>query len=180
MGYLKGHFLVSNSTLKEKSFNESVVFIIEHNEEGAFGLVVNQLEDIEYIEIMPDTLKKGGFYKVYKGGPVRQEILFILYDSPLHRDLGEEIIPNVFLGTSIELVEILANENLPYHIYHGYAGWSPGQLESELEIKTWMVMPARKEMIFHSNPEIVWREALLYNGGIFSYFAKNIKDPFLN
>jgi hypothetical protein len=41
-------------------------------------------------------------------------------------------------------------------------------------------MPARKDMIFHENPEIVWREALYFNGGIYSYFARNIKDPFLN
>ncbi|MDH4261603.1 MAG: YqgE/AlgH family protein [Spirochaetia bacterium] len=180
MDFLKGFFLISNSTLKEKSFNESVIFIVEHNEEGAFGLVVNQLEEIKYLDQMPEVIKKGELFKVYRGGPVREEILFILYNSRLHSGFGEEIIPDVFLGTSIELIEILAEENLPYHIYHGYAGWAPGQLESELEAKTWMVMPAQKEMIFHSNPEIVWREALLYNGGIFSYFAKNIKDPFLN
>jgi putative transcriptional regulator len=180
MDFLKGFFLISNSTLKEKNFNESVIFVIEHNEEGAFGLVVNQPEEMEYLELMPETVKKGGLFKVFKGGPVRQEILFVLYNSYKHHELGEEIIPGVFLGTSIELIEILANENLPYHIYHGYAGWAPGQLESELEAKTWMVMGARKDMIFHSNPEIVWREALLYNGGIFSYFARNIKDPFLN
>jgi putative transcriptional regulator len=180
MDFLKGFFLISNSILKEKSFNESVIFVIEHNEEGAFGLVVNQPENVEYLEFMPEIVKKGALYKVFKGGPVRTEILFILYNSHLHDDLGEEIIPGVFLGTSIELIEILAVENLPYHIYHGYAGWAPGQLESELEAKTWIAMPARKEMIFHSNPEIVWREALLYNGGIYSYFAKHIKDPFLN
>lgn len=180
MEFLKGNFLISNSTLKEKSFIESVIFVIEHNEEGAFGLIVNQPEDSQYLQIMPESVKKGNSFKVFKGGPVRPEILFILYNSPLHKELGEEIIPGVFLGTSVELIEILANENLPYHIYHGYAGWSPGQLEGELEAKTWMIMEARKDMIFHSNPEMVWREALFYNGGIYSYFARNIKDPFLN
>jgi len=180
MDFLKGFFLISNSTLKEKIFHESVVLVIEHNEEGAFGLVVNQPEEDEYLQFMPEIVKRGGRYRVFRGGPVRQEILFILYNSHKHRDLGEEIIPGVFLGTSIELIEILASENLPYQIYHGYAGWAPGQLESELEAKTWMVMQAQRNMIFHSNPEIVWREALVYNGGLFSYFARNIKDPYLN
>lgn len=179
MDFLKGNFLISNSTLKEKNFTESVVFLIEHNEAGAFGLVVNQPESGNFSSLIPDSIKKGE-YRIYKGGPVRPEVLFILYNAATFKDLGEEIIPDVYLGTSVDLLSLLAEQHLPYHIYHGYAGWAPGQLEAELEAKTWLHMPARKEMIFHENPEIVWREALFYNGGIASYFARTIKDPFLN
>ena len=176
----KGKFLISNSTLKEKNFTEAVVFIIEHNQDGAFGLVVNQPEEKEFSSLMPELIQKTETHRIFSGGPVRPEVLFILYSSARHRYLGEEIIPDVFLGTTVDLLEILAVGNIPHHIYHGYAGWSPGQLDAEIEARTWILMPAQKEMIFHNHPEIVWREALFFNGGIYAYFARNIKDPFLN
>jgi len=180
MKSLKGKFLISNSTLKEKSFSESVIFIIEHNEEGAFGLVVNRPLDSTLHNVLPKLPEQAKKVKIFEGGPVRPEVLFILFSAKEFQEDCEEIIPGVLLGTSLKLLENLLTHNSPYHVYHGYAGWAPGQLEVELESKTWVIADANDKMIFHKNPDVVWREALLYRGGIYSYFARNIKDPFLN
>jgi len=182
MDFIKGKFLISNSALKEKSFAETVLFIIEHNEEGAFGLVVNRPESENYLDELPSLKNERGITKIYNGGPVRTDVIFVLFmgDENVRQEDGEKIIDGVYMGTSFQLLEKLIEEKAPFHIYHGYAGWAPGQLEKELESKTWVVMPAKKEIIFHEKPEIVWREVLFEKGGIYSYFARNIKDPFLN
>ena len=181
MDSLKGNFLISGSTLKEENFNETVVFIIEHNDEGAFGLIVNRKLDGGLPDVLPRLGEKSAKKPLYEGGPVRKEVLFVLFhNAECEADDGEEVIPGVFLGNSYELIEGLLEKDIPFHVYSGYAGWAPGQLESELEAKTWVVMPAKQEIIFHENPQYVWREALLYGGGIYSYFARHIKDPFLN
>lgn len=180
MESLKGNFLISGSTLKEESFNETVVFIIEHNEEGAFGLIVNRKLDSNVSEVLPRLGKKAADKPLYEGGPVRKEVMFVLFSGHTGKYDGEEVIPGVLLGNSYELIVELLEQEAAFHIYSGYAGWAPGQLESELEAKTWVVMPAKREIIFHENPHHVWREALLYGGGLYSYFARHVKDPFLN
>ncbi|MES0491639.1 MAG: YqgE/AlgH family protein [Leptospirales bacterium] len=180
MQSLKGKFLISSSTLKEDNFVQSVVFLIEHNEEGAFGLVVNRPLDSSLYDVLPKMSTKAKNIPIYEGGPVRPEVLFVLFYSDSADVEGEQVIENIYLGTSLALLEDLIETEKPFHVYHGYAGWSATQLEEELEAKTWVVAEGTKNIIFHENPVVVWREALLHNGGIYSYFAKNVKDPFLN
>jgi len=180
MQSLKGKFLISSSTLKEDNFVQTVVFLIEHNEEGAFGLVVNRPLDSSLHDVLPKLSSKSKNVLIYEGGPVRPEVLFVLFHSDTKDVDGEEVIENVYLGTSLDLLEQLIESEKAFHVYHGYAGWAASQLEEEIVAKTWVVAEGNTNIIFHENPEVVWREALLYSGGIYSYFAKNVKDPFLN
>ncbi len=181
MKSLKGTFLISNSTLKEENFNETVVLIIDHNRDGAFGLIVNRLLDHKKLgDLLPGLQKKAAQKRIYEGGPVRQEVLFVLYSDESENFQGTEIIPGVYMSNNYDYIEIFAQDEIPFHIYQGYAGWAPGQLESELAGKTWAVIPATREIVFHQDPHQVWREALMHGGGIFSYFSLNVKDPFLN
>ncbi|MDH5716617.1 MAG: YqgE/AlgH family protein [Spirochaetia bacterium] len=176
----KGHFLISNSTIQDPNFVQTVVLLIEHDKNGAFGLVVNRLENITLYDVVQGMSEKAQEIKLYEGGPVRPDALFVLHGFKNARNSGEEIIPDVFLGSNKELMIDLLENDYPFHIYHGYAGWVADQLENELESKTWITMPASKEIVFHQNPQVVWREALHHKGGIYGYFAKNVRNPFFN
>lgn len=173
--------MISNSTLKDGNFNETVVLIIDHNKDGAFGLIVNRLlEERTLGSLMPGLPENASHKNIYEGGPVKPEVLFVLFSGADKKFHGIEIIPGVYMSNNYDYIEIFSQDEVPFHIYQGYAGWAPGQLEAELESKTWAVIPANHEIVFHDNPHLVWREALLYGGGIYSYFSQHVKDPFLN
>ncbi len=188
MRSLRGHFLISNSTLQDPNFVHTVVFLIEHGKEGAFGLIINRKitseeNPIHLRDILPDLPPSAESIPLYEGGPVSRETLFILFQKEegiYIPEEGEEVIPEVYIGGSKKLVETLLDYEIPFHAYLGYSGWAPGQLEEEIAQNAWVILKARKELIFHPHPEKVWREALIHKGGLFSYFAKTVNDPFLN
>ncbi|RME92836.1 MAG: YqgE/AlgH family protein [Candidatus Hydrogenedentota bacterium] len=178
--FLKGYCLVANYALSDPNFAQTVVFIIDHNVGGAFGLVVNRPTKWKLGEMLPDLPDSILEKEVYQGGPVQPETLFILHNDPLVSDPGEEVIPGVFLGARPNLLDELAEAESNFHVYHGYSGWAPKQLESEMAAKAWVPVKATEKIIFHPKPEKVWREALEYRGGLYEYFARNVKDPFMN
>ncbi|MCE9500910.1 MAG: YqgE/AlgH family protein, partial [Leptospira sp.] len=119
-------------------------------------------------------------FLMYWGGPVDQSFISILHDNDELSSPGLEIIPGVYLSRSFELLLKLIESNSKFHIFHGYSGWGSLQLESEFERKSWVSHDANPDIIFHPEPEIVWKEALRDKGGIYKYFAEHIKDPMLN
>lgn len=177
---MTGKFLISNTNITDPNFFRTVVLMIEHDEYGAFGLVVNRKEELLLPEILDISSKIAEKIHLYQGGPVRKDAMFILHSDALAENAGQEIIQGVYLGGSRDLLEYLMDKPFPYHVFHGYSGWGPGQLEEELSIGSWVVVPATEEMIFHERPDLVWREALAYRGGIFAWFADKVRDPSLN
>ena len=176
--FLKGCFLVSNSTLQDPNFSNTVVLIIEHDVQGAFGIIVNRVADATLGEALDIEDSKYNV-NLFEGGPVRPDALFILHGSTKQQD-DEDVIEGVYMSNSRELLDALVSSENDFHVYHGYSGWAPGQLEGEIEANSWIIIKAKKELIFHPDPEVVWREALTHKGGLFSYFASNVNDPFLN
>ena len=91
---------------------------------------------------------------------------------------------DVFLGNDYELLvksndsEICQLNDIIYFL--GYSGWGPLQLEHELQIKSWVTLKAKEEIIFNKNPEKIWRQALESKGGIYQFFANNVENPGLN
>lgn len=180
MQSLEGHFLIANYALQDPNFSRSVVFLVEHNEEGAFGLVINRPEETtleDVLDEIPDAIKK---QRIFQGGPVQPRTLFILHSDSLVSSPGEEVYPGVFLGAELNLLRELAEAESDFHVYHGYSGWGPGQLEAEMLTKAWIPIEVKPDLIFHPRPEDAWREALKKGGGIYEYFARNVRDPFLN
>ncbi len=151
--YFENHLLVSLSRLSGDYFHNTVTLILQHNAEGAFGLVLNQPLDAELdglIENMPADIDA----LILEGGPVEQTRLFFLhsdeksYAGSLDTGLG------VILSSSDELISDLRARMIPENILSvlGYAGWGPGQLENELIEDAWLITPATKEIIFETAP----------------------------
>ena len=190
---LDGYFLVSETELVDPNFHRTVVLIVNHNAEGAFGLVVNRPADISLGDIVAELEDEPiGSLPAFIGGPVEQHYLFTLHSGlPASAESQYALRPSdgvVFEPVFHAMEGYLRNEwagseasvRPSINFYLGYAGWAPGQLETELAQGAWLVMPATPEIVFHPDPEEGWTAALIRKGGIYHVVAQTGSKPSLN
>jgi putative transcriptional regulator len=180
---LDGHFLVASRELLDPNFARSVVLIVRHSEEGAMGLVLNRPTKTSVAEAWKQVSEApcpaSGL--IHLGGPCRGPLMAI------HRDpaLGElEIVPTVYLSQDSDNVEQLISKGEDSaRFFIGFAGWGPGQLESEMREDSWLTAPASDEQIFDS-PYDIWSQLTRQIYGLKMLSALHIKnapaDPSLN
>jgi putative transcriptional regulator len=189
--WLGGHLLISDFDLVDPNFHQTVVLMIDHDEEGAFGLVVNRPSPFslgEVVEGMEHGPASG--IPVYVGGPVQQDALFVLRDeSPGSAEgTGTPIAGVAFEPASQTLMDYLRDEwaALPLEdrpavrIYAGYSGWSSGQLEGELEADAWVVLRATRELVFPPDPVKAWEQALERTGPLYQIILQTGFKPSMN
>jgi len=191
---LKGYFLISEANMADPNFFQTVVLVIEHNSEGAFGLVVNRRSKLVLADILPAYRNQRGYESpIYVGGPVQQEYLFVVHsDLPDHSpsSSASRIDNGIIFEPSFRHLErffqeefwneIPADDRPALHLFLGFSGWAPGQLEQEMEQGAWMTHKANPKIVFHPNPEEGWRDALREKGGIYRIFADSHQHPGLN
>jgi putative transcriptional regulator len=159
----RGQLLLDSGQLTGSFFHRSVVLICQHDEEGAFGLVLNRPTDSKVgdalVADLPDVLKE---LPLYLGGPVQPTAMSFLHMAPFMPDAN--VIPNISLGHSLEtLIELAESYSVTEQVrlFAGYAGWSPGQLEEEIKREAWVQHPASTELVFDSDASKLWRQILL-------------------
>lgn len=153
---LRDHFLLSMPHLDDDAFTQSLVYICDHSEYGAMGLVLNQPLNI-HLDVLLDHLEIPGqphssSIPVYSGGPVQEERGFVLHKSFLGNPWlsTHEITEDIFLTTSLDILEAVDQVNPDdVLIALGYAGWSPGQLEQEISDNVWLSCPANSDIMFN-------------------------------
>lgn len=180
---LKGNFIVSRYNLPDPNFNETVILMLEHNQEGAFGLIINRPLSITVHDAIPE-LEGDRAYKspVFLGGPVQKEIILALHNGG-ELNSGTEIIPSVYFEPSFNrLFSYFEGEEIDSKIltFMGYSGWGAGQLESEMEQDTWIIIPANTDLVFLEDPQQGWRKVLKTKGGLYRVFAETTNNPELN
>ena len=166
---LKGQFLIAGKRLRDPHFRQSVVLIVEHNEEGAMGLVVNHPSSENVHHALSghfNDLPKSDDV-VFSGGPVEQAALFILHNAPGFDGGESAVIPDVYIGSSAEAFERIIHEvaygsssEINFRIFSGCAGWGGGQLEGELERGDWFTHVASAERLFHKDIYSLWEKEL--------------------
>lgn len=152
---LTDHFLIAMPAMADPYFSGALVYICEHNAQGALGVIVNRPIDMtlaalfEKIEL---PLETAGFDRmpVYFGGPVQTDRGFVL-----HRPVGGwqstlAVNGHVGLTSSRDVLQAVGKEGEPHEIIVtlGYAGWSAGQLEDELAQNAWLTVPAEPRILF--------------------------------
>ena len=192
----QGKFLIAAPELRDPNFTRSVVLVAEHNEQGAFGLVINRpaaLEVAKLWEVISGT-RVESHAKAHLGGPVESSAVFLLHSCDDLAGGADPIVPGVWLGNEtglfaslIEREAEIAKSALPglvrpiYRAFCGYSGWGEGQLDSELESGSWIVQPATPELVFAVDAgAAVWCAALERQGGIYRLFARMPPNPELN
>jgi putative transcriptional regulator len=160
--FLRGHFLIAGCRLKDPNFFKTAVLLVEHNDDGAMGLVVNRPSSVTVSNALAghfDLPETGEL--VYVGGPVEPAALFVLHSSPA-LDGGERpVVEGLYVGTNTEIFERVVqssgdDEHLQFRVFSGCAGWAPGQLEGELARGDWFTHPACAEAVFEEDPYSLW------------------------
>lgn len=174
-GYLDGQFLIAMPSLNDGPFARSVVYVCAHSADGAMGITINQtapeitfhdlLVQLDIIPEGPEIRLPGpvGRMRVHKGGPVETGRGFVLHSSDYFvQDSTLPIDENVSLTTTLDILKAIANGNGPERslLALGYAGWSPGQLDSEMLANGWLHCPAVPELIFDTDVDSKYDRAL--------------------
>ena len=163
---LTGHFLIAMPSLNDGFFNQAVTYICEHDENGSFGIIINQQTGITLKQIAKEmAIETDNNYNdkqlVFIGGPVDQGRGFIL-----HRPVGNwqsslKVNNNIALTTSKDILQAIINNEGPEDniVALGYAGWAAGQLDHEMASNTWLSCPADEQIIFNTPVEERWKTA---------------------
>ena len=156
-----GIFLVASRDLGDPNFAHAVVLLIHYDDEnGAMGLIVNRRTDVPLSRVFSELKEaKGRDDQIYVGGPVETGGVLALLKSASKPKDAEHVFGDVYLISSKTLLEkTLADgvEANQFHAYLGYAGWAREQLEHEVELGAWHVMPAAPGNVFHADPDSVW------------------------
>jgi putative transcriptional regulator len=165
---LTGKLLIAMPGMGDPRFEKSVVFLCAHSEEGAMGLIVNkpapgvQMDDLLdqlSIEKGPGSARAG----VHFGGPVEHGRGFVLHSSDYCTENSTlEIDADFGMTATLDILEDIARGEGPARrlLALGYAGWGPGQLESELQQNGWLTTDAAPEIVFSADNDGKWTAAL--------------------
>jgi putative transcriptional regulator len=182
MDSLKGNLLIAGPRLIDPNFWRTVVLIVDHNDEGAFGMVLNRPSETSVGEAVPEleTLVEPG-EPLFIGGPVQPSSVITL---ARFGDVADAALPAFadigVVGTGGPPLEELAGRVLEARAYVGHSGWGPGQLDSELDRGDWIVEPARPGDVFSPSASELWSAVLTRKGGSYALVARMPLDPSLN
>jgi putative transcriptional regulator len=159
-----GKFLVATRKLKDPGFSKTVVFLIDYEKQGAMGLVINRPSEVRLAALLPDL--KGFEHpteKVFLGGPVAMSQIRLLIRSKRKPEDSYGVFEDVYMSSSREELKRLIKDGkleTRFRVYAGYAGWAPGQLDREVSMGHWHILPADADIIFHEEPTEIWREMI--------------------
>ncbi|WP_269583583.1 YqgE/AlgH family protein [Roseibium sp. Sym1] len=172
---LEGQFLIAMPSMADSRFEHSVIYMCSHSEQGAMGLVVNQVArhlSLEELLIQLDILNDESAIRlppkirdmnVHKGGPVEVERGFVLHSDDFMLNQSTLTIDNgICLTATLEILRALAQGAGPNQamLALGYAGWGPGQLETEIQSNGWLTAEADPDILFDPDSGSKWHRAL--------------------
>lgn len=172
---LEGQFLIAMPSMADSRFEHSVIYMCSHSDQGAMGLVVNQVArhlSLEELLIQLDIVNDESAIRlpsqvrgmnVHKGGPVEVERGFVLHSDDFMLNQSTLTIDNgICLTATLEILRALAQGGGPAQamLALGYAGWGPGQLETEIQANGWLTAPADPDILFDTDSASKWHRAL--------------------
>ena len=166
MNSLKHHLLISVPHMNDEIFERSVIYVCEHNLEGAMGLIINKPMDaisfkdpknaIHLISNHFENLKSN----LYFGGPILVEKITVLHTSELKIETAIPLNKKISISSGEEIIrDIEKDVNLNYKLFCGHSGWSPGQLEREIENGDWLLQSSKTDLLFNLTAEKIWENA---------------------
>jgi putative transcriptional regulator len=162
-GFLDGQMLIAMPSMRDVRFMRSVIYICAHSSDGAMGIVVNQLAgDIDFpkllvkLDVIPEDQRiqlpnDARSMQVLKGGPVETQRGFVLHSADYFMENSTlPIDDGICLTATLDILKAIAHGAGPANavLALGYAGWAPGQLESEIQDNGWLHCSADRELIF--------------------------------
>lgn len=181
MDSVRGQLLLATPQLTDPNFSRSVVLVVDHNEEGALGVVINRATDARAAEAAPPLeVLVGHEDLLYVGGPVQADSIVVMAEFS---DPGQAAVlatGSVGLLSADTDMDEAAGRVLRARAYAGFAGWGPDQLDGELDRDDWIVAPARPQDVFTGEPGELWGGVLGRLGPKYALVSKMPVDPRMN
>ena len=166
MDSLRNHFLIAMPNLADPNFNESVTYVCQHDEHGAVGIVINRPGHFTFADIfhrlgIDFDKATNADDVVLSGGPVEPERGFVLHDAQTEFESTINVGSGISLTASRDILEAIAGGIGPSQalLALGYAGWGPGQLETEIAANSWLSVEATTEVLFDTEYSQRWTKA---------------------
>lgn len=156
---LKGHLLIAGADLLDPNFVQTVTLLIEHNEQGTFGLVLNRPTRMTVGAAWSQVSDAGSRHEgmLHKGGPCEGPMM-LLHSDPDHAQL--RVIDGVhYTADKDHIAYLMEHPSQSLRCFVGYAGWAGGQLEDELDRESWIVTPATAPLVFEGGEDL-WLQLL--------------------
>ena len=178
----KGKILLSEPFLDDPYFRRTVVLLCEHNEEGSFGFVLNNYIELSLDQIMESLPGHGS--RISIGGPVKNSNLYYIHTLGDRVEESIEVVEGIYMGGNFEVLrEMMQNGEVKHdqiRFFVGYSGWSPKQLDSELETNSWFVTQVKKEVLMNTRVKDLWKKIMSGLGKKGEMIANLPEDPKLN
>jgi putative transcriptional regulator len=177
----QGSILISEPSLRDFYFRQSVILLAEHNAEGTFGVIINKPIEAR----LKDIIKGFSAYNlpVYLGGPVQTDSIFFIHTKS-EVDLCMPIMQGLYWGGDLNMIKaMLRNKTMSPHdirFFLGYSGWSANQLDRELSEKSWVLSQTTVNEVINAHPETLWQNYLKSMGQDYAIWANFPADPTLN
>jgi putative transcriptional regulator len=177
----QGIILISEPSLRDFYFRQSIVLLAEHNEQGSFGIIINKPIEARLNDILKNFPEFDA--PVYLGGPVKTDSIFYIHTKPKVEG-SLEIMKGLYWGGDIEDIREMINLNQitgnEIRFYVGYSGWDPAQLDREIKEKSWILSHTSVEEVIHPDPQTLWRTHLKNMGKDYALWANFPADPSFN
>ncbi len=185
---LRGRLLVASPLLADPNFERTVILMIEHGPEGGLGLVLNRPSELPVDEVLPQWDSRAAVPKaMFLGGPVQPNAVICL--ARTDTDAGGDPGDNDLLATTavpgIAMLDLDGDRDevgpdVALRCFAGYAGWTDGQLEAEIDEGSWFVVDPLPDDPFVPSPSTLWRSVLARQPGPLSRYALYPDDPSVN
>jgi putative transcriptional regulator len=160
----KGVLLVASPSLDDPNFRQAVVLVVEHGPEGTIGLIVNRSTNVLLSKALPDiTALKGTSYPLFAGGPVEPTRFLLLFRVKEPPSDARSVFDGVYLGRTPHVLERIITQAKPtetFRAFVGFATWAPRQLEAEMLLGAWGILPPDSIGIFDQDPATLWSDCI--------------------
>lgn len=183
-----GQMLIANSGLLDTNFRRTVVLLTEHNEDGTMGYILNRKLDATLADIITEKYAtkelEAARIPLYWGGPCQIDSLHYVHRVGKPVEGARHVFGTIHWGGSFdEIHSFIQNQTYSPDIvrfFVGYAGWSEGQLDGELEEKSWLLSPCNETMVFAESDKNIWSRAVRNLGPKFTKMSLMPEHPSLN
>lgn len=153
----RGKFLVANRSLVDPTFAEAVILLVDYDDNGALGVVVNRPTEVPLVAALPEVKElRERPDRIYLGGPVSRDRMVLLVRTHAQPPQSVEVFEHVFATGSLTTLRRSLGKKDAVRAYAGYTGWGPGQLEAEVDRGDWLIGPADSKAIFDDPASDIW------------------------
>ena len=165
--YFSGQLLIAMPGMQDERFYKTVIYLCAHSDDGAMGLVLNQvIKGLSFPGLLEQLGIDGGVsdrsVPIHFGGPVESGRGFVLHSNEYQQDATLEVDGDISLTATVDILKAIARGRGPKHslLALGYAGWGPGQLDDEIRANGWLQAPADMDLIFDDDQVDKWERSI--------------------